>query len=206
MLFDLGRVAAWSLELEEYDLHFVPRTAIKGQVLADFVAEFSSNAESTSSGDSENQENFCLEQPLAWRLFVDGSACNKGSGEGIVLVSPDGLMLEQSLRLNFKASNNEAEYEALIYGLKCALHYGADILQVHCDSQLVVNQLSGEYATKDARMAAYAAAARDALSKFSRAEMVQVTSSQNSHADALARLASAVTTEMRRTILIDALQ
>ena len=68
-------------------------------------------------------------------------------------------MLEKSLRLNFKASNNEAEYEAMICGLKCALHCGADVLQVHCDNQLVVNQLSGEYATKDARMAAYAAAA-----------------------------------------------
>ena len=73
-------------------------------------------------------------------------------------------MLEQSLRLNFKASNNEAEYEALICGLKCALHCGTDILQVHCDSQLVVNQLFGEYATKDACMAAYTAAAREALS------------------------------------------
>ena len=155
----------------------MPRTAIKGQVLADFVAEFSSNAESTSAGDPENQEIFSLEQLPAWRLFVDGSDCNKGSGAGIVLVSPEGLMMEQSIRLNFKASNNEAEYEALICDLKCALHCGADILQVHCDSQLVVNQLSGEYATKDARMVAYAAAAREALSKFNRTEMVQVPSS-----------------------------
>ena len=56
-----GRVAAWSIELGKYDLHFVPHTAIKGQVLADFVAEFSSNAESTLAGDSENQEFFSLE-------------------------------------------------------------------------------------------------------------------------------------------------
>ena len=82
------------MKLGEYDLHFVPHTAIKGQVLADFVAEFSSNAESTSDGDPENQEIFSLKQLPAWRLFVDGSACNKGSRAGIVLVSPDGLMLE----------------------------------------------------------------------------------------------------------------
>ena len=75
-----GRVAAWSVELGEYDLHFIPCTTIKGKVLADFVTEFSSNAESTSAGDPENQEMFSLEQFPACRLFVDGLAFNKGLG------------------------------------------------------------------------------------------------------------------------------
>ena len=74
-----------------------------------------------------------------------GLSNNKGSGAGIVLLSPDDLVLELALRLNFKASNNESEYEALIAGLRSAQRLGATELLVFCDSQLVTNQLSGEY-------------------------------------------------------------
>ena len=55
-----------------------------------------------------------------WELFVDGASNSKGSGAGIVLVSPEGSILEQAIRLKFSASNNEAEYEALMIGLRTA--------------------------------------------------------------------------------------
>ena len=78
-------------------------------------------------------------------------------GAGVVLVSPDRQILEQSIRLGFKASNNEAEYEALIVGLKLvAAAVQADEVIVFCDSQLIVNQATGEYAARDERMSAYA--------------------------------------------------
>ena len=63
-----------------------------------------------------------------WELFVDGTSNSKGSGAGIVLVSPEGLVLEQAVRLNFSASNNEAEYEALMIGLKTTRKLGASHL------------------------------------------------------------------------------
>uniref|UniRef100_A0A2N9HT99 Uncharacterized protein n=1 Tax=Fagus sylvatica TaxID=28930 RepID=A0A2N9HT99_FAGSY len=94
-----------------------------------------------------------------WKLFVDGASNMKGAGAGAVLVSPEGLILEQAVRLGFLASNNEAEYEALLIGLRSALRLGADRLQVFCDSQLVVEQVRREY---------------------------------NSHADILAKLATAL--------------
>ena len=77
-----------------------------------------------------------------WKLYVDGSSNNKGSGAGIVLHSLEDLVLELALRLNFKASNNESEYEALIAGLCGAQKIGATKLLVFCDSQLVTNQWS----------------------------------------------------------------
>jgi ribonuclease HI len=78
-------------------------------------------------------------------LFVDGASNYKGSGAGIVPISHEGLVLEQAVRLGFPASNNEAEYEALIVGLRRARQLDAEHLQVFCDSQLVTNQVSGEY-------------------------------------------------------------
>ncbi len=80
-----------------------------------------------------------------WELFVDGVSNSKGLGAGIVLVSTEGLILKQVVRLKFLTSNNEAEYEALLIGLKTAKKLGASHLQIFCDSQLVANQISGEY-------------------------------------------------------------
>jgi ribonuclease HI len=78
-------------------------------------------------------------------LFVDGVSNSKGSRVEIVLVSPEGLVLEQAVWLKFSASNNEAEYETLMIGLRSRRRLGASHLQVFCDSQLVANQISGEY-------------------------------------------------------------
>ena len=68
---------------------------------------------------------------------------------GIVLISPEGELLEQAVRLGFGASNNEAEYEALLHGLRAAKRLGAYPFTIHYDSQLIVNQLTGEYMAKD---------------------------------------------------------
>uniref|UniRef100_A0A2N9F1K3 Uncharacterized protein n=1 Tax=Fagus sylvatica TaxID=28930 RepID=A0A2N9F1K3_FAGSY len=76
-----------------------------------------------------------------WKLFVDGASNMRGAGAGAVLISPEGLILELVVRLGFLALNNEAEYEALLIGLRSAIRLGAEHLQVFCDSQLVVEQI-----------------------------------------------------------------
>ena len=63
-----------------------------------------------------------------WELFVDGASNSKGLGAGIVLISPEGLVLEQAVRLRFSASNNEAKYEAMLIGLRTARKLGANHL------------------------------------------------------------------------------
>ena len=72
-------------------------------------------------------------------LYVDGSSNNQGSGAGIILTTLEGIQLEYALRFEFRASNNKAEYEALLVGLQLATTMGAEQIRVYSDSQLVVN-------------------------------------------------------------------
>ncbi|GKV50362.1 hypothetical protein SLEP1_g57069 [Rubroshorea leprosula] len=104
-----GRLIGWSIELSEYDLKFQPRTTIKGQPIADFLVECISATEGEKAPD----------YPV-WVLYVDGAANIEGSGAGAVLIGPDGFKSEHALRFKFQTTNNAAEYEALIYGLKLA--------------------------------------------------------------------------------------
>lgn len=96
-------------------------------------------------------------------MYVDGASNSRGSGAGIVLLSPNGVLHEIALSLKFDASNNETEYEALLSGLKTAREIGIEELIVYSDSQLVVNQLSEDYEARDERMQTYLALAKDLL-------------------------------------------
>ncbi|KAL0451714.1 UNVERIFIED_CONTAM: hypothetical protein Slati_1149500 [Sesamum latifolium] len=103
-----GRLVKWAVELSEYDISYLPRTTIKAQALADFVSEM---MEMTIKEASQDQK---------WLLHVDGSSTAQGSGAGIVITTPQGEDLEFAIKFDFKASNNEAEYEALVIGLRTA--------------------------------------------------------------------------------------
>ena len=127
-----GRVTRWGVHLGSLCVEYKPRTSIKGQVLADFVAEF--QGKGGNSYPTNISSTYAEKGPFGWKLFVDGASNMKGAGAGIVFVSPEGLILEQAVRLGFLASNNEAEYEALLIGLRSAIRLGADHLQVFCDS------------------------------------------------------------------------
>ncbi|KAL0430421.1 UNVERIFIED_CONTAM: hypothetical protein Sradi_0668100 [Sesamum radiatum] len=87
-----------------------------------------------------------------WKIFVDGSATSQGSGAGVIIETPQGDRLQYAIKFNFAASNNEAEYEALIAGGKLALAAGAKHLKAYSDSQLVVNQIKGDYEAKGSKM------------------------------------------------------
>ena len=85
-------------------------------------------------------------------MHVDGASNYKGSGVGMVFVTPYGLMLEQAITLGFKASNNEAEYEALLAGLRMAKDLAVKKQVIHSDSQLITSQTTTEYTTKHPKM------------------------------------------------------
>uniref|UniRef100_A0A803PDR9 Integrase catalytic domain-containing protein n=1 Tax=Cannabis sativa TaxID=3483 RepID=A0A803PDR9_CANSA len=105
------RLTKWAIELSEYDIVYQPITLIKSQVLANFIADFISTAK-----DQADKELLCLnaESKLKWTLSIDGSSNFRGSGLGIVLTSPEGDVIQQAVHFEFKATNNETEYEALI--------------------------------------------------------------------------------------------
>ncbi|KAF7130044.1 hypothetical protein RHSIM_Rhsim10G0176500 [Rhododendron simsii] len=88
----------------------------------------------------------------AWWMTVDGASNIHGAGAGVVLVSPEGTVHEHVVSIGYRATNNEAEYEALIAGLQVALRLGADSVHVFCDSRLIVGHLNDDYQAKDERM------------------------------------------------------
>lgn len=137
-----GQTIAWSVELSEFGLIYKPQGPIKAQCLSDFVAKLS------QSKDVVTKEG-------VWKLYVDGSSNVKGSGTGIILEGPDDISLEQSVRLDFLASNDQAKYEAILAGMNLALELGVKRLKAFSDSQLVTSQVSGEYQAKDPQLTRY---------------------------------------------------
>ena len=132
----------WAIELSEFDIIYKPKTAIKGQVLADFVMEFTL-AEPAQNAQAMN------DLPI-WKLSVDGASNAQGSGAGIILTSPEGIDIEYALRFGFQAS----KYEAVIAGLNLA--HSLEVDQLVCsDFQLVVRQIEDTYEAKSGRMILY---------------------------------------------------
>ena len=116
-----GRIAKWGTILEAFDIKYMPPTSVKGQVLADLVAEFAElpeEAEVKQHGMDEKSVGLISTQDTSsWKVYVDGAANQRGARMGLVLVSPEKITIEKSLRLGFLATNNEAEYEALLMGM-----------------------------------------------------------------------------------------
>ncbi|KAG7588679.1 Ribonuclease H domain [Arabidopsis suecica] len=103
----------------------------------------------------------------------------------------------------FPASNNEAEYEALLAGLRLALAIGAEKIIAYCDSQLVVNQFAGDYEAKAPQMEAYLSAVKKLAGKFKEFELARIPRGKNTSADALAALASTSDPELKRIIPVE---
>ncbi|XP_010248423.1 PREDICTED: uncharacterized protein LOC104591315 [Nelumbo nucifera] len=120
-----------------------------------------------------------------WILHVDGSSNQRGSGAGLILYGPSEVKLEYALLFGFEASNNEAEYEALITGLNLAKEMGTKHLIMCSDSQQVVNQVNGDYETRDSTIAAYLTKAREILPGFNSCFIRQIQRSENAEVDAL---------------------
>ena len=123
----------------------MPCTSVKGQVLANLVPEFAK----TPSEDELEERNMdgksvgviSLQKPLPWTVYVDGVANHKGSGVGLFLISPEKIIIKKSLRLGFSATNNEAEYEALLVGMTMVQKMGGKTVQIFSDSRLVIGQV-----------------------------------------------------------------
>jgi hypothetical protein len=107
------RIAKWALELMGQSIAYPPRTAIKSQVLPDFVAEW-----------TEIQTPAAPIEHETWTMYFDGYLTKEGGRAGLIFISPLGVRMEYMIRLHFPVSNNIAEYEALLNGLKVTLAIG----------------------------------------------------------------------------------
>ena len=139
-------------------------------------------------------------------LSVDGSSNQQGSGAGIILEGPNGVLIEQALRFAFKASNNQAEYETLIDGMLLAKEMSAQSLLAKSDSQLVTGQITGEYQEKDPQMAAYLRYVEVLKGAFATFELEHVPREQNARAGLLAKLASSSKGGRQRTVIQETLK
>jgi ribonuclease HI len=135
-----GRIAKWSVELMGETLAYAPRKAIKSQILVDFVAEW-----------TDTQLPPPQIQAECWTLYFDGSVMKTGVGAGLLFVSHLGEHMRYAVRLHFPTSNNMAEYEALLCGLKISIEIGVKRLDVQGDSQLVIDQVLKNASTTTTR-------------------------------------------------------
>ena len=137
-----GRIALWNMILGAFDIKYMPRTFIKGQVLADLMAEFAKPlieivTKQRDVGGKSIGVIFAPRTPC-WKAYVDGTANQRGSGVGLVLISPEKTIIEKSLRLRFSATNNEVEYKALLQEMAMVQKMGGKIVEMFSDSRLVV--------------------------------------------------------------------
>ncbi|XP_059625401.1 uncharacterized protein LOC132268588 [Cornus florida] len=188
-----GRMTKWAIELSSFDIAYEPKLAIKGQAVADFLLDC----------DAEDTVEDC--NCSWWKLFVDGSSNQMGAGIGIQLQTPEGTTLSQAIRLEFSATNNEAEYEALIAGLKLAKELKIKNLMAYRNSQLVIRQVNGDYGAKDKTMEAYRTTVLREAKAFDQIRFIQLPREYNEDADRLACSVSSFGDTLARVIPIDIL-
>nr|GEW35432.1 reverse transcriptase domain-containing protein [Tanacetum cinerariifolium] len=192
------RLQKWSIMLGEHNITYRPRTSIKGQILADFLNEIPENA---SQGVP-----VAVTQEEPWTLFTDGSSCVDGSGAGLILTNPEGVEFTYALRFQFAASNNKAEYEALVAGLRIVTQMGLKNVQANVDSKLVANQVLGTYVAKEDNMIKYLEIVKGLVSGFTTFLISQVSRSKNKKAAALSKIASTSFTHLSKQVLVEVLE
>ena len=154
-----GRVAKWSTILGAFDIKYMPRISVKGQVLADSMAEFAEPSleeeVETQNMDEKLVGAISLQGPTCWKVYVDGAVNQRSSEVGLALISPERITIEKSLRLGFLVTNNKAEYEVLLEGMSMVQKLGEKAVNMFSDSRLVVGQVNGELEARDERMQGY---------------------------------------------------
>lgn len=184
-----GRLLKWSIELSQFDIIYQPRATIKGKALADFVVE-------CKGLDEEKDDPAAVGS--TWKLYVDGASNDHYSRAGVVLITPEGHKICYALKLDFGATNNEAEYESLIHRLKIAKEIEVRVVRIYIDSQLVMNQVLGEFQTKGVRLATYLAKVMGLLDNFEHYMITHVPQEKNVNADTLAKFASSGDAQAQR--------
>jgi ribonuclease HI len=175
-----GRVSLWGIELSPLDITYEKRKAIKSQILTDFIAEW---LELQSAGPPDLSS--------VWTMYFDGSKRIQGIGAGVVLISPQGDKLKYVLWMSFpQASNNEAEYKALLHGMKMAKTCGATRLKILGDSNLVVQQVMNKCDTVSDNMTAYRNLYYYLEGTFDGCLVSHVSRASNEEADNLANIGS----------------
>ena len=172
------RMALWAIELSEFDTRYRPRTTVKGQIVADFIAKYTQS------------EGKGVEGLRQWSIHTDGSSNQHAGGADVIIQTPEGDKIECMIQLDFPTTNNKAEYEALMAGLDLAKAAGAENMIVHCDSQVRTSQINDDYECRNERMKKYLKEVKNRISNLE-VKFVQIPREENECADRFAKAASA---------------
>ncbi|XP_073289527.1 uncharacterized protein [Primulina huaijiensis] len=179
-----GRMIKQTFDLGEYDIEYRPRVTIKAQAQSDFLSEMIQH----------NVEE-------VWRVFVDGASSLFGCGVGVVVVSPPGEKIKLALRIDSWVTNNEAEYEAILAGIRAALEIGAFWIILYSDSQLITQQIKGVYEATDHKTLKYLKLIKAQAESFVDWSIEQIPWEENGEADALAKMAATLSEVNTREVL-----
>jgi ribonuclease HI len=159
--------------------YICPRQAIKSQILADFVSEW-----------TKTQQPPPAEKPEHRKMYFDGSLNLEGAGVGVLFISPQGDHLKYVLQIHYKASNNGAEYEAVIHGLRIVVFLGIKRLIVYGDSKVVIDKVNKSCEIRKDSMNTYCAEVRKLEGHFEGLEFHHVSRDNNVAANVLSKLGS----------------
>jgi ribonuclease HI len=178
------RITKWAAELSEYHITFEPRTAIKSQVPADFIVDW--------TGPTRQQEE---PSEKVWTIHCDGAWCHAGAGAATIITSPTGVKHRYAARISFalesdKCTNNIAEYEAVILGLRKLKALGVTTCIIKTDSKVVVGQVEKDYSAKDPALMQYLMVVRSLEKQFKGFTLQHVDHARNEEADMLAKAAA----------------
>ncbi|XP_057854792.2 uncharacterized protein LOC131064621 [Cryptomeria japonica] len=185
-------MAKWAMLLSEFDLHFINQKSIKGQVIANQLANAPSDNSFPTLDLFPDEDVLIINRDSMWDMYFDGSRCQIGSGAGVVFVSPKGKTIPLSFRLEFHCTNNIAEYEALIARLHAVIAIGVKNIHIHGDSELIVNQVTGAYFVKQLKLSQYKDLVLTILKQFTTYTIDNISWRENRHADAMASATSLV--------------
>ncbi|GKB07085.1 reverse transcriptase domain-containing protein [Tanacetum coccineum] len=185
----------------EHEIEFRGRNSVKGQILADFLAETPSKEKEGAKDEEAKRKEPELEK--AWKLFTDGASSSDRSRAGLILVSLEGKEYTYALRFEFETTNNEAEYEALLAGLRITNEMKVQELTIFLDSQLVANQVNRLFEARQTIIKQYLEKAKKLLVNFPCHSIEHIKRDQNKKADALSKLASMTFSKLAKEVLVE---
>ncbi|GKA25009.1 reverse transcriptase domain-containing protein [Tanacetum coccineum] len=210
-----GRLAKWVVKLGVYDIQYVPRVAVKGQILIHFLADTSmeinvapvvaSTPRVEDIPESSNARKNLTSGPRTWRLYTDGASNSGGSRAGLILIAPDDVEYSYALRLNLYNSNNDAKYEALLARLRIATEMQLKDIHAFVDSKLVASQVDRSYEAKGKRMIKYQEKVLELVGAFNMFRITYIPRAENKKADALSKLAAVQFDHLSKEVLVEVL-
>ncbi|XP_073219715.1 uncharacterized protein [Cicer arietinum] len=191
-----GRIARWQMLLSEYDLVYVTQKSIKGSALAEYLAHQPVEDYQSMQCEFPDEDIMNLVEEIEssdkekWRLVFDGASNALGHGIGAILISPENQFTPFTAKVCFYCTNNIAEYEACVMGIKAAIESNVKFLEVYGDSLLVIHQTKGDWETRDSKLIPYHTHIKELTEHFEKITFHHIPREENQLADALATLSS----------------